>query len=131
MDVLQEPSELFLDVNYDGDLARLYESHRLLDDNFFNGLGWTVGLGRFLDAQGEGEFELSVMPLRSDAPVYFELPREIAFSADGQIDHLESVKLVPEYQLVLRCGTGTVKVDGTAQRSQSQAGIPQRGAHHE
>lgn len=124
-------SELFLDVNYDGDLARLYESHRLLDDNFFNGLGWTVGLGRFLDAQGEGEFELSVMPLRSDAPVYFELPREIAFSADGQIDHLESVKLVPEYQLVLRCGTGTVKVDSTAQRSQSQAGIPQREAHHE
>jgi beta-galactosidase len=116
-------SELFLDVHYSGDVARLYESHRLLDDDFFNGHAWTVGLARFLDAQGGGSFELNILPLRSDAPVYFELPRKLEFSPDGQVDLLDSVKLVPEYQLVLRCTSGMAKADGTAQRSQSESGV--------
>jgi hypothetical protein len=92
-------SELFLDVHYEGDLARLYAAHRLLDDDFFNGRAWQVGLGRFLDAQGAGSFELSVLPLRKDAPVYFELPRCLDFSGNGQMERLESVRLVPQYQL--------------------------------
>ncbi|HEY1646733.1 MAG TPA: beta-galactosidase [Terracidiphilus sp.] len=97
-------SELFLKINYEGDVARLYAEHRLLDDNFFNGRTWTIGLGRFLDARGGGSFELAVLPLRSDAPVYFELRQKPAFTANGQIDRLNSTTLVPEYQLVLGCG---------------------------
>ncbi|MGB6742769.1 MAG: hypothetical protein WBE38_03855, partial [Terracidiphilus sp.] len=73
--------------------------HRLLDDNFFNGSMWSVGLGRFLDAQGGGSFELSILPLRSDAPVYFELPQSLKFGENGQIDGLENLRLVPEYQI--------------------------------
>ena len=92
-------SELFLDIHYEGDLSRLYEGHRLLDDNFFNGRTWTIGMRRFLDARGGGSFELSILPLRKDAPVYFELPRALAFSSAGQIDQLDSAKVVPEYQL--------------------------------
>jgi beta-galactosidase len=92
-------SELFLDVHYEGDVARLYASHRLLDDNFFNGSMWSVGLGRFLDAQAGGSFELSILPLRSDAPVYFELPQSLKFAENGQVDSLENLRLVPEYQI--------------------------------
>jgi beta-galactosidase len=92
-------SELFLDVHYEGDVARLYAGQRLLDDNFFNGRTWTVGVRRFLDVQGGGSFELSVLPLRSDAPVYFELPLALKFSPEGQIDSLDGIRLVPEYQL--------------------------------
>lgn len=98
-DSMEGLSELFLDVDYKGDLARLYEGRRLLDDNFFNGRAWTIGMRRFLDAEGGGSFELSILPLRNDAPVYFELPGALPFSPDGQIDRLDSVKLVPEYQL--------------------------------
>jgi beta-galactosidase len=94
-------SELFLNVGYEGDLARLYLDHKLLDDNFFNGRVWSIGLSRFLDAPGGVSFELSVLPLRSDAPVYLELPHTLAFAANGQIDKLDDVTLVPEYQLVL------------------------------
>ena len=97
-------SELFLEVNYEGDLARLSANHRLLDDDFYNGEPWSVGLSRFLAPDGSGNFDLSILPLRKDAPVYFELPQPSQFGPNGQIDNLDSIRLVPEYQLVVTTG---------------------------
>ena len=98
-------SELFLEVNYEGDLARLTANHKLLDDDFYNGEPWMVGLSRFLASNGSGNFELSILPLRKDAPVYFELPRPLQFGQNGQIDKLDSLRLVPEYQLEITSAT--------------------------
>jgi hypothetical protein len=94
-------SELFLEVDYRGDVARLYGATRLLDDNFFNGQPWSIGLGRFLNQQNPRTFELSILPMRSDAPVYLELGRKLTFSANGQVATLEGLRLVPEYELLL------------------------------
>jgi hypothetical protein len=101
---LQGLSELFLEVNYKGDLARLSANHKLLDDDFCNGEPWTVGLSRFLARDGSGNFELSIFPLRKDAPVYFEFPQPLQFAPNGQIDNLDSLRLVPDYQLVITMG---------------------------
>jgi hypothetical protein len=94
-------SEVFLDIRYTGDVARLYEDGKLLDDDFFNGLDWSVGLSRFLDAGRKAKFNLSILPLRQDAPVYFEMPHEVGFGANGQTARVESVRLVPEYEVWL------------------------------
>jgi len=94
-------SELFLKIQYQGDLARLYVDRKLLDDNFFNGRPWSIGLSRFLDAQGGGSFELDVLPLRRDAPVQLELRHTLVFGNSGQIDKLKDGALVPEYHLLL------------------------------
>jgi hypothetical protein len=92
-------SELFLDVRYKGDVARLYSPAGLLTDNFYNGQRWTVGLSRFLDFSHPNRLELEILPLRSDAPVYIEASRERGLPATGQVDTLERIELVPEYQL--------------------------------
>lgn len=92
-------SNLFLQIHYQGDVARFYAANKLLTDNFYNGVPWTIGLRRFLDPQGGGAFTLSILPLRSDAPVYFELPQKPDFHTDGQAIGLESIRLVPEYQV--------------------------------
>jgi hypothetical protein len=97
-------SELFLEVRYEGDLARLSANHKLLDDDFYNGDPWMVGLSRFLVPNGSGYFELSILPLRKDAPVYFEFPEPLQFGQNGQIDKLDSLRLVPDYQLVITMG---------------------------
>jgi hypothetical protein len=99
-------SELFLEVKYQGDVARLSAGGKLLDDDFYNGRPWLVGLSRFLAPHAASTFELSVLPLRKDAPVYFELASPMSFPATGQsatnqIDRLGSLTLVPEYQLAL------------------------------
>jgi hypothetical protein len=97
-------SELFLEVRYEGDLARLTANHKLLDDDFYNGKPWMAGLSRFLAPDGSGNFELSILPLRKDAPVYFELPQPLQFAPNGQIDKLDSIRLAPDYQLVITMG---------------------------
>ena len=97
-------SELFLEVTYKGDLARLEANHQTLDDDFYNGKPWLVGLERFLAPNGSGSFDLSILPLRKDAPVYFEFPVPLKFGQNGQIDKLDSIRLVPEYQFAITMG---------------------------
>jgi len=98
-------SDLFLVIRYQGDVARLYSNHRLLTDDFYNGLTWSIGLRRFLDPGNAGKFELQILPLRKDAPIYQEFPSPAEFSANGQIDRLDSIRLVPEYELVIDTGS--------------------------
>ncbi len=94
-------AELFLDLRYEGDVARLTDGGRLLDDNFWNGQPWRIGLARFLAPDGAGRFHLSILPLRKDAPVYFELAAPPQFDANGQIARMVSLRLVPEYRLAI------------------------------
>jgi hypothetical protein len=98
-------SQLFLQIGYQGDVARLSAAHKLLTDNFYNGQDWEIGLGRFLNPRGFSSFELSILPLRKDAPVYLEGPDDLDFSPNGQIGKLDGVSLVPEYQLVIEAGS--------------------------
>ncbi len=97
-------SELFLQIDYQGDVARLTANHRLLDDDFYNGKPWLVGIRRFLAPQGPSTFELSILPLREDAPVYFELGELAHFGSSGQIDKVDDIRLIPEYQLEITPG---------------------------
>jgi hypothetical protein len=98
-------SELYLQADYQGDVARFSADSHLLTDNFYNGQPWTIGLRRFLDRQSSRAFELSILPLRKDAPVYFELTPPPPFTPDGQIVKLNRVQLIPEYQLELESGS--------------------------
>jgi hypothetical protein len=98
-------SDLYLSIKYTGDVARLSSGGRLLDDNFYNGKPWTISLRRFLALQGASTFELSILPLRKDAPVYLETATPPEFATNGQAIKLESVTLVPEYQLEIDAAT--------------------------
>jgi hypothetical protein len=98
---MDDLSELFLNVDYRGDVAHLSAGQKLLTDDFYNGHPWRAGLGRFLHQQAASTFELSILPLRKDAPIYFEIPKPISFPPNGQVDRLDGLNLVPEYQLVL------------------------------
>jgi hypothetical protein len=98
---LEGLNELFLQIGYQGDVARLYAGGHLLNDDFFNGLEWNVGLKRFFPGSSAAALQLEILPLRQDAPVYLETPQKLEFPASGQLGKLKSVKLIPEYELVL------------------------------
>jgi hypothetical protein len=91
-----------LEIRYEGDVARLSSGGELLDDNFYSGLAWRVGLRRFASELTRGPLELRILPLRSDAPIYLEPDyRPKDFPASGQIARLESAELLPQYELLL------------------------------
>lgn len=91
-------SDAFLRIHYQADVARLYEGTRLLDDDFYNGNPWEIGLKRYAPVS---ELRLHLQPLRKDAPVYFELPRPVVFDANAQAAQLEKIELIPQYELRL------------------------------
>lgn len=97
-------SEVFLDARYYGDVARLYSHGRLLEDNFYNGITWKVGLKRFQKALEAGPLELYILPLRKDAPIFLEKGEWPEFPKSGQVAELKSLTLVPKYQLIIDTG---------------------------
>jgi len=95
---------LFLQIDYDGDVARLMSAGKLLDDNFYNGKSWRVGLDRFRQQIAKGGLELEILPRRADAPIFLERRYRDPNVKSGQIDQIDqmrSVKLVPQYKLDL------------------------------
>lgn len=61
-----------LEIDYHGDVARIYADGCLVADNFYNGRPMLLGLWRLPDECKE--IELRILPQQSDMPVYF--PRE-------------------------------------------------------
>jgi hypothetical protein len=65
-------------------------------------------------------FEFSILPMRSDAPVYLELGQKLQYAANGQVATLSGMRLVPEYELMLCDGgacspeTTTLGIEATA-----------------
>jgi beta-galactosidase len=94
---------LFLQIHYDGDVARLISGGDLLDDNFYNGEPWSVGLDRFRSQIEKSGLELDILPRRADAPIFLER-RYRDPEKEGQIDRLGAVTLVPQYRLQLVFG---------------------------
>jgi hypothetical protein len=102
-DALAGLDELFLEIRYVGDVARLYSGNELLNDNFFNGTPWRIGLKRYAQAIRRGPMELRILPLRADAPIYIPAAyRPGSLSVSGQMAELQAVGSIPAYELVVR-----------------------------
>ena len=69
-----------LQIDYRGDVARIYANGKLVADNFYNGRPMLLGLWR-LPADCR-QVELRILPLQRDMPVYF--PREADVDEPGE-----------------------------------------------
>lgn len=97
---MQGLSDLFLQIRYRGDVARFYSGDKLLDDNFYNGAAWMIGLKRILDGTQPRKFDLKIMPLRKDAPVFMPPRAWPDFGAKNEIAEVESITSIPVYEIV-------------------------------
>ena len=91
-------SDVFLRIDYTGDIGRLYAGQRLLDDDFYHGEAWEVGLKRFVPLAGN-DLTLDVLPLRKDAPIYFSPKARPDFGSSQQICDVRAITAVPEYEI--------------------------------
>ena len=93
-------SNVFLQIAYEGDVARLYVDGKLLTDNFYNGTPWLIGL-KSIPSQYWDRLELKILPLHDHSPIYLPASARPVFPPDGQVAKLKDVKIVPEYELVM------------------------------
>ena len=88
----QSPDDLFLQINYRGDVARVYADGQLVEDNFWNGKPMLV---RMSDLVGK-RVELRILPLGKDFPIYLQREQRAQLDAapDGQLLSLDSIKVI-------------------------------------
>jgi beta-galactosidase len=79
-------------VRYVGDVARLYADGRLVDDHFYDGDTWWIGLDRHADGARWPTFELRILPLAEEAPIFLE---EAAWSLRREAGRGAAVLEVP------------------------------------
>ena len=75
---------LLLNIDYRGDVARLYADGKLLDDNFYNGRPFQYALWRL--PKDCRQLKLRILPLQKDMPVYF--PREADTTPGEQVNQV-------------------------------------------
>jgi len=86
-----------LRIHYVGDVARVTLNGRLIQDDFYNGNYFDVGLRRFGKELEGGELRLEILPLRKDAPIYLA---KAATPNWGKAESKVELKLV---EIINRC----------------------------
>ena len=92
-------SDVFLRIDYVGDVGRLYAGPRLLDDDFYKGTSWEIGMKRFATESFGKNLELKIMPLRKDAAIYMPASAWPEFPLTGEIADVSGIHALPEYEV--------------------------------
>lgn len=95
---LQGLDDALLQIDFVGDIGRLYSGTRMLDDWYYSGYPWQFGLKQQA-ALLDQPLTVAVLPLRADAPIY--LPKEARpdFGDAKQMATVRGVTVIPVYQL--------------------------------
>ena len=101
-------SDAFLRIDYWGDVGRLYLDGRLLDDDYFTGTIWEIGLKRFMPKVFERPLTLEVLPLHDNAPIYLPTDAKLSLRQSGGGAYVRSISLVPEYEVQIRLSNGRI-----------------------
>lgn len=104
-------NEVFLHVDYAGDIGYAYMDGKMAEDDFFNGRVWEIGLARYMPLISDKGLNIHIVPLPKGSGVVFE--KEISFrhDTDGDPRHpdreavgrIYSIDSVPRYTLRLKC----------------------------
>jgi hypothetical protein len=100
-DALDGLSNLYLRIEYVGDVGRLYAGGQLLDDNFYNGTAWEIELKRFAPKALGRELDLKILPLRKNAPIYLATDAWPSFPSNGEIAEIRNISVSPEYHVTV------------------------------
>ena len=86
--------DLQLRVGYTGDVARAYLGDKLLNDDFYNGRPFEIGLRRFGPAAFQEGLVLKILPLRQDAPIYLTDPSKLKYGDNHTALSLDGVEVI-------------------------------------
>lgn len=83
-----------LRIRYIGDVARLTLNGKLINDDFFTGRDFEIGLKRYAPEILTGDLRLEILSLRKDAPIFLEPKNRPDFGTNSALLKLESVEIL-------------------------------------
>jgi hypothetical protein len=91
-------NQLYLHIDYSGDMGELRNGYKLISDNFNNFTTWSVGLKQFGDQIEGQQLKIDLYPFKPGFKIYFDrgLSKDETDSAA-----ISSLKFVPEYSIDL------------------------------
>ena len=90
-------SEIFACINYEANTAKLIKDGETVDDNFYTGQSFDIGLKRYYDRFGESDkisFDLELEPLMENEGVYLQ---NWPIMHDGKASSLVNILLIVQY----------------------------------
>jgi hypothetical protein len=103
-DALDGAASVRLRIDYTGDAARAYIGDQFIDDDFYFGQPWEIGLNRFAPDVLEKGITLKILPLRKDSPVVIDPSKMPTFNDKGEALEMRGVTPVVEYSLTMEAG---------------------------
>ena len=96
--------DLRLRVRYTGDVIRAYLGDKLMDDDFYSGRPFEIGLRRYGPAVYQDGLALKILPLREDAPIYLPVNSNLKFDDTHTALTLDGVDIVETLEARLEAG---------------------------
>jgi len=94
-------NQLYLHVNYNGDIGELRFGHKLISDNFNNFTPWQIALKQFGDQIEGQQLKFELFPFKPDFKIFFDK----ALSKDEiEKTNIRDIQFVPEYGIDLLLG---------------------------
>jgi len=94
-------SNILLQIDYTGDIARISSSSTLLDDNFYNGLPWQIGLAQLDSKMVASQLTLRILPMPRVAPIYLDSKAQASLDRTHDNPQVAQARLIPEYESIL------------------------------
>ena len=94
-------NQLYLHINYNGDMSELRFGHKLIADNFNNFTSWQIALKQFGNQIEGQQLKFELFPFKPDFKIYFD--RELSKDEIGKT-YIRDIKFVPEYSIDLLLG---------------------------
>lgn len=92
--------EYYLRIDYTGDVAMAFVRGRLVQDEFYHGAPWTIGLRRYQEVLRTDPMTFYFRPLRPDAPFLRDLPQGcVPDFSHGPVVDVRQVEVVPQYRI--------------------------------
>ncbi len=90
-------SEMFLHIEYAGNMAEMYRGGELVADSFYTGQKWEIGLKRFgYENDKNFEAEILISPLEKDDKIYLQTWPEML---NGKACKLVTMQLSTQYRI--------------------------------
>jgi hypothetical protein len=100
-DAFENINDIYLHIDYIGDVGSAFINGNLINDNFCNGMKWEIGLKRFLGDLDGNEIYFYIIPVKKGKSVSLDSAMAIKQEFTGeQIADIYSIIAVPEYKII-------------------------------
>jgi hypothetical protein len=103
VELLEQLNDIYLRIDYVGDIGEAYIDGSLVADNFCNGTTWEIGLKRFAEQLKQHELLVRITPLYRGGSALRYMSTGMAARLDlsgDSVASIDAVRAVPEYEMI-------------------------------